>query len=130
MDVYQPGDHGSTFGGNPLGAAVGRASLRVVIEENLSQRSDELGSWFMEELRAIYSPHVEEVRGRGLMIGVLIKESSGTARPYCEALLEKGILAKETHHQVIRFAPPLNIETAILEEALVDIKTVLLETSI
>lgn len=130
MDVYQPGDHGSTFGGNPLGAAVGRASLRVVIEENLSQRSDELGSWFMEELRSIYSPHVEEVRGRGLMIGVLIKESSGTARPYCEALLEKGILAKETHHQVIRFAPPLNIETATLEEALVDIKTVLLETSI
>tara|TARA_B100001123_G_scaffold96859_1_gene111560 strand:- start:5920 stop:7146 length:1227 start_codon:yes stop_codon:yes gene_type:complete len=130
MDVYQPGDHGSTFGGNPLGAAVGRASLRVVIEENLSQRSDELGSWFMEELRSIYSPHVEEVRGRGLMIGVLIKESSGTARPYCEALLGKGILAKETHHQVIRFAPPLNIETATLEEALVDIKTVLLETSI
>jgi ornithine--oxo-acid transaminase len=130
MDVYQPGDHGSTFGGNPLGAAVGRASLRVVLEENLSQRSDELGNWFMEELRAIYSPHVEEVRGRGLMIGVLIKESSGTARPYCEALLGKRILAKETHHQVIRFAPPLNIEKTILEEALVDIKTVLLETSI
>ena len=125
MDLYRPGDHGSTFGGNPLGAAVGRASLRVILEENLSQRSDELGSWFMDELRAIDSPHVEEVRGRGLMVGVVIKESSGTARPYCEALHEKGILAKETHHQVIRFAPPLTIEKSTLEEALVDIDAVL-----
>ena len=125
MDLYRPGDHGSTFGGNPLGAAVGRASLRVILEENLSQRSDELGSWFMDELRAIDSPHVEEVRGRGLMVGVVIKESSGTARPYCEALQEKGILAKETHHQVIRFAPPLTIEKSTLEEALVDIDAVL-----
>ena len=125
MDLYRPGDHGSTFGGNPLGAAVGRASLRVILEENLSQRSDEMGSWFMDELRAIDSPHVEEVRGRGLMVGVVIKESSGTARPYCEALHEKGILAKETHHQVIRFAPPLTIEKSTLEEALVDIDAVL-----
>ncbi len=125
MDVYRPGDHGSTFGGNPLGAAVGRASLRVILEEDLSHRSDELGSWFMDELRAIGSPHVEEVRGRGLMIGVVIKESSGTARPYCEALQAKGILAKETHHQVIRFAPPLIIEKSTLEEALVDIRAVL-----
>ena len=125
MDLYRPGDHGSTFGGNPLGAAVGRASLRVVLEENLSQRSDELGNWFMDELRAIDSPHIEEVRGRGLMVGVVIKESSGTARPYCEALQEKGILAKETHHQVIRFAPPLTIEKSTLEEALVDIEAVL-----
>ena len=125
MDLYRPGDHGSTFGGNPLGAAVGRASLRVILEENLSQRSDELGNWFMDELRAIDSPHVEEVRGRGLMVGVVIKESSGTARPYCEALQEKGILAKETHHQVVRFAPPLTIEKSTLEEALVDIDAVL-----
>ncbi len=125
MDVYRPGDHGSTFGGNPLGAAVGRASLRVVLEENLAQRADELGSWFMDELRAIDSRHVEEVRGRGLMIGVVIKESSGTARPFCEALQAKGILAKETHHQVIRFAPPLTIERSTLEEALVDIAAVL-----
>ena len=125
MDVYRPGDHGSTFGGNPLGAAVGRASLRVILDENLSQRSDELGDWFMDELRAIDSPHVEEVRGRGLMIGVVIKESSGTARPFCEALQAKRILAKETHHQVIRFAPPLIIEKSTLEEVLVDIETVL-----
>jgi ornithine--oxo-acid transaminase len=125
MDLYRPGDHGSTFGGNPLGAAVGRASLRVILEEKLSERSDELGTWFMDELRATDSPHVEEVRGRGLMIGVVIKESSGTARPFCEALQDKGILAKETHHQVIRFAPPLTIEKSTLEEALVDIKDVL-----
>ena len=126
MDVFQPGDHGSTFGGNPLGAAVGRASLRVILDEKLSERSDELGTWFMGRLRDIGSPHVEEVRGRGLMIGVVIKESSGTARPFCESLQAKGILAKETHHQVIRFAPPLTIEQATLEEALVDIEAVLL----
>jgi ornithine--oxo-acid transaminase len=86
MDVFHPGDHGSTFGGNPLGAAVARASLRVILDEKLSERADRLGTWFMEKLRAIGSPHVEEVRGRGLMIGVVIKESSGVARPFCEAL--------------------------------------------
>ena len=125
MDVYTPGDHGSTFGGNPLGAAVGLASLRVVIEEKLSQRSDELGSWFMSELRALESPHVEEVRGQGLMVGVVIKESSGTARPFCEALHARGILAKETHHQVIRFAPPLTISREDLEFALEQAREVL-----
>lgn len=125
MDVFEPGDHGSTFGGNPLGAAIGRASLKVILDEKLSERSDELGSWFMEQLVAIDSPHVEEVRGRGLMIGVVIKESSGTARPFCEALQAQGILAKETHHQVIRFAPPLTIERSVLEEALVVIAAVL-----
>ncbi len=118
MDVFTPGDHGSTFGGNPLGAAVGRASLRVILEEDLSRRSDELGEWFMEKLRDMNSPHVEEVRGRGLMIGVVIKQESGTARPFCEALMERGILAKETHEQVIRFAPPLVITKEELEGAL------------
>ena len=126
MDVFQPGDHGSTFGGNPLGAAVGRASLRVILDEKLSERSDELGTWFMGRLRDIGSPHVEEVRGRGLMIGVVIKESSGTARPFCESLQAKGMVAKEPHHQVLRFAPPLTIEQATLEDALVDIEAVLL----
>jgi len=125
MDVYQPGDHGSTFGGNPLGAAIGRASLKVILDERLSERSDELGTWFMDELRAIDSPHVEEVRGKGLMIGVVIKESSGTARPFCESLQERGILAKETHHQVIRFAPPLNIDRETLEFALEETRQVL-----
>ena len=118
MDVFRPGDHGSTFGGNPLGAAVGEAALRVTVDEALPARSDELGNWFMERLKSIDSPHVQEVRGKGLMIGVVIKESSGTARPFCEALFRRGVLAKETHHQVIRFAPPLNISRDDLEFAL------------
>ena len=126
MDVFRPGDHGSTFGGNPLGAAVGMASLRVILEEDLSRRSDELGTWFMDRLRAIPSPHVEEVRGRGLMIGVVIREPSGTARPFCEALEARGILAKETHQQVVRFAPPLTVERETLEAALVEIEAVLM----
>jgi ornithine--oxo-acid transaminase len=126
MDVFQPGDHGSTFGGNPLGAAVARAALRVILDDRLSERSDRLGTWFMDELRAINSPHVVEIRGQGLMIGVEIKESSGTARPFCEALQERGILAKETHGQVIRFAPPLVIGEDVLEDALKDIREVLL----
>jgi len=125
MDVFRPGDHGSTFGGNPLGAAVGRASLRVILDEDLSRRSDELGSWFMERLRRIASPHVEEVRGKGLLIGVVIRESSGPARPFCEALQERGILAKETHHQIVRFAPPLTVDRADLEAALAEIEAVL-----
>ncbi len=125
MDVFRPGDHGSTFGGNPLAAAVGSASLRVILDEDLSRRSDELGSWFMEELRAIRSPHVEEVRGRGLMIGVVIKDSSGPARPFCEALEQRGILAKETHQQVVRFAPPLTVGRDVLQDALVEIAAVL-----
>lgn len=118
MDVFHPGDHGSTFGGNPLGAAVARASLRVIADEKLAERADRLGSWFMQQLNAIGSPHVEQIRGKGLMIGVVIKESSGTARPFCEALEERGVLAKETHHQVIRFAPPLTITEEELEFAL------------
>ena len=125
MDVFRPGDHGSTFGGNALAAAIGRASLRVILEERLSERADELGRWFMDELGAIDSPHVHEVRGRGLMIGVEIKESSGTARPYCEALKERRILAKETHRQVIRFAPPLVVSREVLAEALEQIREVL-----
>jgi ornithine--oxo-acid transaminase len=125
MDLFSPGDHGSTFGGNPLAAAVGRAALRVLQDENLPERSAELGAWFMDELRRVGSPHVDQVRGRGLMIGVVIKPSSGTARPFCEALMERGILAKETHHQVIRFAPPLTIERSVLVSALEDIAPVL-----
>ncbi len=124
MDVFTPGDHGSTFGGNPLGAAVGRASLQVILEEDLPARSDRLGSWFTEALVEIDSPHIETVRGRGLMIGGVIKAESGTARPFCEALQERGILAKETHEQVIRFAPPLTVEQETLEWALSEISEV------
>jgi len=125
MDVFHPGDHGSTFGGNPLGAAVGLASLEVILDEGLVERSAELGAWFMEQLRAIESPHVQEVRGRGMMIGVVIKDSSGPARPFCEGLWDRGVLAKETHHQVIRFAPPLTIEKDELEFALEKAREVL-----
>ena len=125
MDVFHPGDHGSTFGGNPLGAAVGRAALKVIQDENLVERSDELGTWFMDELRKIDSPHVLEVRGKGLMIGVEIHKSSGPARPFCEALQARGILAKETHHQVIRFAPPLVIDRETLAFALEETRAVL-----
>ncbi len=125
MDVFRPGDHGSTFGGNPLAAAVGRASLQVILDEQLSERSDEVGSWFMGELRGVSSTHISQVRGKGMMIGVEIRRSSGKARPFCEALQARGILAKETHDQVVRFAPPLAIERGILEAALPDISAVL-----
>jgi len=125
MDVFHPGDHGSTFGGNPLGAAVGRASLRVTLEEDLPGRADRLGGDFMRRLRAMDSPHVQEVRGRGLLIGVVVKASSGTARPFCEALKERGILAKETHEQVIRFAPPLVIDEETLDFAFEQVQDVL-----
>jgi ornithine--oxo-acid transaminase len=125
MGVFNPGDHGSTFGGNPFGAAVARAALRVIVDEGLPERARELGDWFMERLRALDSPHVKEVRGKGLMVGVEIKRESGAARPYCEALMERGILAKETHEQVVRFAPPLVVERADLEWALEHIGEVL-----
>ncbi|MBN2378743.1 ornithine--oxo-acid transaminase [candidate division WOR-3 bacterium] len=125
MQVFHPGDHGSTFGGNPLGSAVGLASLNVLIDEKLADRAAELGSYFMEELKKIESPHVDHVRGKGLMIGVVIKESSGAARPFCEKLRDLSVLAKETHHQVIRFAPPLVITKEEIDWALEKIKKVL-----
>ena len=125
MSVFAPGDHGSTFGGNPLAAAIGRAALQVLVDEQLADRAQELGEWFMAELRKIPSPHVAQVRGRGLMIGVEIKASSGPARPFCEALKGRGILAKETHDQVIRFAPPLVVSRADLAWALGEIRAVL-----
>ena len=125
MSVFKPGDHGSTFGGNPLGAAVARAALQVVVNENLAERAHELGEWFMDSLRAMESPLVADVRGRGLMVGVEIKQDSGTARPYCERLMQRGILAKETHEQVVRFAPPLVVEKSDLVWALEQIGEVL-----
>ena len=125
MGVFNPGDHGSTFGGNPFGAAIGRAALSVLVEEKLADRAHELGTWFMNELRKMDSPQVVEVRGKGLLIGVEIKVEAGTARPYCEALAERGILCKETHDQVVRFAPALNVAKADLEWALPKIAEVL-----
>ena len=125
MDVFQPGDHGSTFGGNPLGAAVGEAALDVLVDEQLVERADRMGAYMMERLGDLDSPHVLEVRGRGLLIGVEIKESSGTARPFCEALMGRGLLCKETHHQVIRLAPPLTITEEELDWALGHVAAVL-----
>lgn len=125
MDVFRPGDHGSTFGGNPLAAAVAIAALEVIEDEGLVERAAERGLDFMERLRAIDSPHVKDVRGAGLLIGVEIRRSSGPARPFCEALLDKGVLAKETHEQVIRFAPPLNIDPMDLDWAMSRIEDVL-----
>jgi ornithine--oxo-acid transaminase len=106
LGLFQPGDHGSTFGGNPLGSAIGRAALQVIIEENLVERSRELGAYFKGRLERIESDLIKEVRGKGLFIGV---ELHVAARPFAEALQERGILCKETHKTVLRFAPPLVI---------------------
>ncbi len=125
MDVFEPGSHGSTFGGNPLAAAIARAALRVLVDEDLPARAEELGSWFLGELKKIPSRHVKEVRGRGLMVGVEIKKSSGPARPFCEELARRGILCKETHDQVIRFAPPLVVEREALEWVIGEAREVL-----
>lgn len=122
MDVFKPGDHGSTFGGNPLGAAVGLAALEVLEEEKLEERACELGNYFMDKLKTINSPIIKEIRGKGLLIAVEIKPEYGQARPYCEKLMEMGLLCKETHHQTIRFAPPLVIKKEELDFAFEKIK--------
>ena len=109
MGVFEPGDHGSTYGGNPLGAAVAREALRVLVDEDMIERSAELGDYFMKRLRTISSPHVELIRGKGLWIGIVLKDTAGGARRFCEALQRGGLLCKETHETVIRVAPPLTI---------------------
>jgi len=125
LGLFKPGEHGSTFGGNPLAAAVSRAALRVIRDEKLAERSQQLGDYFVEQLSEIPSPHVKEVRGRGLLIGVELKPGAGGARRFCEALQQKGILAKETHDNVIRFAPPLVIEKETIDWALPSIREAL-----
>ena len=125
LGLFNPGEHGSTFGGNPLGAAVARAALRVIREEDLAERSRQLGEYFMEQLSEIPSPHVKEVRGKGLLIGVELKPEAGGARRFCEVLQSRGILAKETHDHVIRFAPPLVIDKETIDWALPSIREVL-----
>ena len=122
MSVLHPGDHGSTFGGNPLASAIGIAALEVIAKEKLAQRAYRLGTWFMRELSKIRSPIIKEVRGKGLLIGVELKTK---ARKYCERLMELGILAKETHATVVRFAPPLIVKKKELQWALPRIKKVL-----
>jgi ornithine--oxo-acid transaminase len=125
LGVFRPGEHGSTFGGNPLGCAVARAALKVLVDERLPQRSQELGEYFVTRLREIKSPHVKEVRGRGLLLGVELHPAAGGARRFCEALQAEGLLCKETHTHVIRFAPPLVIERADLDWALERVARVL-----
>ena len=118
MNVFKPGDHGSTFGGNPLGAAVAREALKVLVEERMIENSAKQGAYALERLRAIRSPHVQEVRGRGLWIGIELKVEAGGARRFCEQLATEGILCKETHTHVIRVSPPLVISRQELDWAL------------
>lgn len=115
MGVFKPGDHGSTFGGNPLGAAVAREALQVIVDEGLVERSRKLGDYFMAELRKIKSKSIVTVRGKGLWIGLVLNTR---ARPYCEAFMAEGLLCKETHENVIRFAPPLVITKKEIDWAL------------
>ncbi len=125
MDVFQPGQHGSTYGGNPIACAVAEAALDVLEDEGLFDRSIELGTWFQEELRKLNSPHVKEIRGAGLWIGMELHEHAGGARKFCEALMHRGMLCKETHTHTIRFAPPLVIQREELEWAMQHIAEVL-----
>ncbi len=122
LGVFNPGDHGSTFGGNPLACAVARMALKVLVDEKLVERSDEMGRYFMQKLRSIKSRHIKEVRGKGLLIGI---ELDTAARPYCEQLMALGLLAKETHDHVIRLAPPLVITKKEIDWAFKRIKKAL-----
>ncbi len=125
MQVFHPGDHGSTYGGNPVAAAVARTALRVLVDEGMIQNSAELGGYLMERLRQMDSPHVREIRGRGLWIGIELEDSAGGARPFCEQLMRDGLLCKETHENVIRLAPPLVITRDELDWALERVERVL-----
>ncbi len=125
LGVFNPGDHGSTFGGNPLAAAIARESIKVLVEENLIENSFKLGEYFREKLRGIKSKHIKEIRGKGLFIGVELYPEAKGARRFCEALMTKGVLCKETHDDVIRFAPPLVITKEEIDWAMEYIDEVL-----
>jgi ornithine--oxo-acid transaminase len=124
MNVFTPGDHGSTFGGNPLAAAVGLAALNVLIDDRLIENSQIMGDYFIKSLREIQSPLIKEIRGKGLLIGVEIDTQKISARQLCLDLLALGILSKETHETVIRFAPPLMITKTQIDEAMDKIQQV------
>lgn len=124
LGLMHPGDHGSTFGGNPLGAAIARSALKVIVDEKLVERAAEMGAYFMGRLQRVESEHIKEVRGKGLLIGVELNRS---ARPFAEALHKKGVLAKETHDTVLRFAPPLVITRDEIDWAMVRIEAVLMD---
>ncbi len=125
LGVFNPGDHGSTFGGNPLACAVSRAALKALVDEKLVEKSAELGAYFLKKLQGIKSKHIKEVRGKGLFIGLELHPEAGGARRFCEALMHRGLLCKETHQNVIRFAPPLVITKKELDDAFAKIEEVL-----
>lgn len=126
LGLFKPGEHGSTFGGNPLGSAIARAALRVITDEKLIENAATLGEYFMDQLEEIPSKLVKDIRGKGLLIGVELKDEAGGARRFCEMLRTKGILAKETHENTIRFAPPLVITKDVIDWALHLIREVLM----
>ena len=128
MDVLRPGEHGSTFGGNPLACAIARTALKVLVEEGMIENAAEMGSYFLSNLSKIRSPHIKEVRGRGLMLAVELMPDAGGARKYCEKLMPMGLLCKETHENTIRFAPPLIITRKEIDWALERIETVLTQS--
>jgi ornithine--oxo-acid transaminase len=125
MGVFKPGEHGSTYGGNPMAAAIAQAALRVLVEERMVENSAELGPYFLERLRQIPSQHVKEVRGKGLWIGIELHREAGGARRFCEALQHEGLLCKETHEHVIRIAPPLVIKKEEIDWAVERLEKVL-----
>jgi ornithine--oxo-acid transaminase len=125
MDVLRPGEHGSTFGGNPLACAIARTALKVLVEEHMIENAAEMGNYFLSNLSKIRSPHIKEVRGRGLMLAVELLPAAGGARKFCETLMSMGLLCKETHENTIRFAPPLVITREEINWALERIETVL-----
>lgn len=125
LGVFMPGDHGSTFGGNPLACAIARRAVKVLVEEGMIENSLNMGEYLLSSLEKIKSPYVKEVRGRGLFIGVELKPEAGGARRFCEMLMGRGILCKETHENVIRFAPPLIVTPGDLDWALERIEAVL-----
>jgi ornithine--oxo-acid transaminase len=129
MNVFKAGDHGSTFGGNPLACAVACEAIALMLEKDLAENSAKLGEYLINELKKINSPHIKEIRGKGLLIGLELTRESGGARRYCEALVKVGVLSKETHDYVIRFAPPLVITKEELDWALERIKKVFTELS-
>ncbi len=127
LGVFKPGDHGSTFGGNPLACAVAREALKVIVDEKLPERSAELGEYFLNKLQNLNNNHIKEIRGKGLFIGIELKPEAGGARRFCEALKEEGLLCKETHENVIRLAPPLIITKEEIDWAYEKIEKVMNE---
>ncbi|MDM8524459.1 ornithine--oxo-acid transaminase [Desulfococcaceae bacterium HSG8] len=127
LGVFMPGDHGSTFGGNPMACAVSRTAIRVLMEEGMVENAAEMGAYFLSCLKDIRSPYIREIRGKGLMIGIELLPEAGGARGFCEGLKAKGLLCKETHENVIRFAPPLIITKADIDWAMERIESVLTE---